>query len=412
MRTRHASSLRPAVLTALAGLAVLALGLAAAAAAPGGQTVGQAMGPEALGFKKSFIVEIRNPSPVALESHAVIISVAAIREAVAWDFNTYMYALFEDKGGEYSLVVSQADDLDKDRYHDEIVLIRTLPPSSTTRLLCYYTPERSFQLMPAQKAFARGGWAAGAIEAGWESNLIAFKLVRGRIEFYGKLQSGLILKGFPKPDTKPQDWGMDVLDAGESAGLGGLIFWDGAARVPLFGESAPRPTVTVLAPGPVRALIKAEYPAVRTAAGEVGLTVLYSAFAEGAYSRQDIVIPEKAPRAIVAGPGLQRLPGETTAFDKGKGFLAVWGKGADKAGEVGLAAIFPPAAFAGTDETAADRGVKLNARPGARLTYWLAGAWERGLTAPGVPGAKNWPRKVEELAARLLAPVSVGFKAR
>jgi Domain of unknown function (DUF4861) len=415
MRIRHAPSLRPVALTALAGLALLALGLspaAAAGASPAGQAVGQAVGPESLGFKKSFVVEIRNPSPVALENHAVIIDVAAIRAAVAWDFNTYMYALFEDKGGEYSLVVSQADDLDKDRYHDEIVLIRTLPPSSTTRLLCYYTPERSFQLMPAQKAFARGGWEAGLVEAGWESNLIAFKLVRGRIEFYGKLQSGLILKGFPKPDTKPQDWGMDVLDAGESAGLGGLILWDGAARVPLFGESAPRPTVTVLAPGPVRALVKAEYPAVRTAAGEVSLTVFYSAFAEGAYSRQDIVVPDKAGRAVVAGPGLEKLPGETTAFDKSKGFLAVWGKGADKAGEVGLAAIFRPAAFSGTDETAVDRGLKLNARPGAKLTYWLAGAWERGLTTPGVPEAKNWPRKVEELAARLLAPVTVEFKAR
>ena len=409
MRTRHAPSLRPAAVTALAGLAVLALAVGVAAA---GQTIGQAMGPEALGFKKSFIVEIRNPSPLALENHAVVIDVAAIREAVAWDFNTYMYALFEDKGGEYSLVVSQADDLDKDRYHDEIVLIRTLPPSSTTRLLCYYTPERSFQLMPAQKAFARGGWEAGAVEAGWESNLIAFKLARGRIEFYGKLQSGLILKAFPKPDTRPQDWGMDVLDAGDSAGLGGFILWDGAARVPLFGESAPRPTVTVLAAGPVRALIKAEYPAVRAASGETAVSVLYSAFADGAYSRQDLLIPEKAGRAVVAGPGLEKLPGETPAFDKAKGYLAVWGKGADKAGEVGLAAIFPPAAFAGTDETAADRGVKLEARPGARLTYWVAGAWDRGITTPGVPGAKNWPRKVEELAARLLVPVRVEFKSR
>jgi hypothetical protein len=403
---------KPRRVAAVASIAaVIAASLAALAAIPG-RAAGQAMGPEALGFKKSFIVEIRNPSALALENHAVVIDVAAIRASVAWDFNTYMYAFFDEKGGEYSLVVSQADDLDKDRYHDEIVLIRTLPPSSTTRLVCYYTPERSFQLMPAQKAFARGAWETGGPEAGWESNLVAFKLVRGRIEFYGKLQAGLILKKFPAPETKPQDWGMDVLDAGESAGLGGLVLWDGAARIPLFGPSAPQAKLTILAPGPVRALVKAEYPAVRTVAGEVSLTVFYSTFAESAFSRQDVAVSSQGPGPIVLGPGIQKLAGETFSIDKGKGFLAVWGRGADKAGEVGLAAIFPPAAFAGTDETAVDRGIKLDGRAGAKLTYWVAGAWERGITTPGVPAAKNWPRKIEGLAARLLVPVSVEFKAK
>jgi hypothetical protein len=266
--------------------------------------------------------------------------------------------------------------------------------------------------MPAQKAFARGAWEPGGADAGWESNLIAFKLVGGRIEFYGKLQAGLVLKGFPAQEAKSKDWGMDVLDAGESAGLGGIVLWDGAARVPLFGQAAPRPALTVIAPGPVRALVKAEYPAVRTSAGEAGLTVFNSAFAESAFSRQDLVLASKAAGGFVAGPGLQKLAGEAFTMDKEKGYAAAWGKGADGAGEIGLAAIFPPAALSGTDETAVDRGFMLRGKPGAKLTYWVAGAWERGVTAPGVPAAKNWPRKVEALAARLLVPVSVEFKAR
>jgi hypothetical protein len=85
---------RPAVLAAFADSAAIALLALAAIASPAGQAVGQAVGPEGLGFTKSFIVEIRNPSPAALENHAIIIDVAAIRSAVAWDFNTYMYALF------------------------------------------------------------------------------------------------------------------------------------------------------------------------------------------------------------------------------------------------------------------------------------------------------------------------------
>jgi hypothetical protein len=408
MTLRHASLPRPAALAALAVAAVLSAAvLAPPAAAP------QAVGPEALGFKKSFVVEIRNPSPLTLENYPVVLDVAAIRASVAWDFNTYMFALFEVKGGEYGLVVSQADDLDKDRYHDEIVIVRTLPPASTTRLLCYWTPERSLpRLITAEKAFAREAWEAGGPEAGWESDLAAFKLVRGRIEFYGKLQPGLILRNLPAPKAKPQDWGMDVLDAGESAGLGGLILWDGAVRRPLFGAASPQAALKVLATGPLRSVVRAEFPAVRTAAGEADLTVLYSAFAANAFSRQDILVPAGLAGPLTAGPGLQKLPAETTAFDKAKGFLAVWGRGADKAGEVGLAAIFPPAALTGTDETPLDRGLKLAARPGAKLTYWLAGAWERGVTAPGLPAAKSWSRAVEDLAARLFVPVSVEFKDR
>ncbi len=384
----------------------------AAASFAAGYAAAQGQDPKILGFKKQFIVEIRNPSPLTLENHPVVIDVAAIRASVAWDFNTYNYALFEASGGDFTLVVSQADDLDKDRYHDEIVLVRTLPPSSTTRLVCYYSPDRSFQLMPTPKAQARTAWEAGGAEAGWESNLAAYKFVHGRIEFYGKLQAGLILRKFPTPENRPQDWGMDVLDAGESAGLGGLSLWDGSVRVPLFGASAPQAKLTVLSPGPVRALVKAEFAGLRTAAGEVGLTAYLSAFADNAASRHDVVIDPKASGPIVYGPGLQKLAGETSSFDKAKGFLAVWGKGADKAGEVGLAVIFAPADFSGIEETPVDRSVKLNGRAGGKQTHWVVGAWDRGISSPGVPAAKNWPGKVESLAQRLLVPVKVEFKAK
>jgi len=382
------------------------------AAVAAGWAAAQVQTPKVLGFKKQFVIEITNPSPLTLENHAVVLSVAKIKGSVAEDFNTYNYAFFEEAGGNYTLVVTQADDLDKDRYHDEVVLVRTLLPSSTTRLVCYYSPDRSFQLMPAQKAYARSGWEAGGAEAGWESNLAAYKFIHGRIEFYGKLADGLILKKFPAPENRPQDWGMDVLEAGESAGLGGLSFWNGDVRIPLFGASAPQAKLTVIAPGPVRALVKAEFAGVKAAAGDVEVKVFLSAFADSPVSRHEVFITSKLADQITYGPGIQKLTGETWSLEKDKGFLAVWGKGAQSAGEIGLAAIFSPADFVGMDETAADRAVKLKGPAGAKLTHWVVGAWERGITSPGVPAAKNWFRKVEGLAQRLLVPVKVEFKAR
>jgi len=394
-------------------LAAFAIVFAAALSLAAGQTVTQARGPEVLGFTKSFTVEVRNPSPLALENHVLILDVDDIRASVAPDFNTYMYAFFDNSAGEYALVVSQADDYDKDRYHDEIVLVRSLPPSSTTRLLCYYTPERSYQLMPTQKAFARGPWETGGAEAGWESNLAAYKFVRGRIGVYGKAEAGLVLKGFPAAETKDRDWGLDILGPGESAGLGGLSLWDGASRIPLFGPGAPQAKLTLVSPGPIRALVKAEYPAVKVGAVEAALTVFFSAFADNAYSRQDVLVavnPGGAP--LILGPGVQKLAGETWSLDKAVGTLAVWGKGAEKAGEIGLAAVFDPARFTGLDESGSDRALKLDGGADGKLTYWVSGAWERGVTAPEPADAKSWARRVQDLAARLFAPVRVEFKAK
>lgn len=388
---------------------VLALAFTLALAA--GAASAQQMGPEALGFKKHFNVDITNPSALTLENQAIVLEVTSIRAEAAPDFNTYMYALFDVGRGEYGLVVSQADDLDKDRYHDEIVLVRTLPARSTTHLVCYYTPNRSFQLMPPQKAFARGAWVAGGPEAGWESNLASYDFLHGQIGFLGKRQAGLILRGFPATLAKPE-WGQSVLEPGGSAGLGGLSVYDGTTRIPLFGGSAAPPKLTVISPGPVRGLIKAEYPAVKTAHGDVALTVYFSAFGDNAYSRQDVVISSKSRSPVVLGPALQKLAGEAWAFDRAAGTLTTWGQGSGKAGEIGLAAIFAPADLADFDDGPHDRGLKLNARPGQKLTYWVAGAWERGLAAPEPPGAKSWPRRVEDLAARLLVPVKVEFKAQ
>ncbi len=407
MPLRTSALRRSAVLPLLAAVTTLAA-LAAIPATVSAQTGG----PESLGFKKRFFVDIVNPSPFALENQALVLDVAAIRASVAPDFNTYFYALFEEKGAELALVVTQADDLDKDRYHDEIVVVRTLPANSTTRLACWYTPERSFQLFPADKAFARGPWAGSDAAAGWESNLTAFKLTRGRVGLYGKLQPDLILKKFPALEAKPGDWGMDLLGAGDGPGLGGLSLWDGETRLPLFGPGAPAPKLTVLATGRVRALVKAEYPPLATSEGEVGLTVLYSTFADAPYSRQDILLTSKVTGAIAVGPALEQLAGGVWTVDKAKGFAAVWGRGAGKAGEIGLAAFAPAASIADIAETAADRALRLDGRAGRRLTYWVAGAWERGTVTPPTPGAKGWAARAGELAARLLTPVKVEFKSK
>ena len=94
---RHAIVLRrrASAAAALALFLMTAVGASAPSSPRTGtadQVIGQAPGPEALGFKKSFVVEIRNPAPIALQDQVIVIDVPAVREAVAWDFNTYFGA--------------------------------------------------------------------------------------------------------------------------------------------------------------------------------------------------------------------------------------------------------------------------------------------------------------------------------
>ena len=381
-----------------------------------GAALGQTQSPTSLGFKKRFVIELTNPSPLELENRPVVLSVAEVR-AFAPDFNSSNYAIFDESGGAYRLVVSQTDALDQDRSHQEIVFLRSLAPSSTTRLACYYSPLGTFQLMVSSpKANARllsGG--LGRVLAGWESNLAGFKFVDGRIETYGKLYPGLVLTKAVAEDAKLQEWGLNILAGGRSLGLGGLSVWEGGAAIPLAAAGAGGDFAirrTVVAAGPLRALVRIEYAAAKPGSRGDGIILLLSAFADNICSRQDISLGARAAGPAVCGVSVQKLTGEEVSFDQNQGCLAAWGRGAEGLGEIGLAALFTPSDLAGLDENGPGRTLKLNIRPGRKLTVWTVGGWERGIVTAAVPAATNWARQAKDLGLRLRVPVEVRFKAK
>ncbi len=373
----------------------------------------QAQGPTALGFKKHFVIEIRNPGPRPLESYPVVLKADEIRAAFP-DFNSYDYAIFDESGGGYRFVPSQTDDFNGDRVHDEIVLVRTLLPGSVVRLSCYYAPQGSFQLlMSTPRASAR---LAGKPEdpfLAWESNLAGFKFVDGRIEVYGKLYAGLVLNKLHPDDTALQEWGMNVLGAGPSSGLGGLSLWEGKERVRLLnpgGKGDIRIRPKVLAAGPLRALAKVEYTGIRLGGVSYEVALFVSAFADNPYSRQDVVVTRRPAGPVVFSADIDKLGNEAVTFDSAKGFLVSWGRSPGRAGEAGLAAFFAPADFDGLDQNGPDRSIRLRARPGAKQTYWTMGGWERGIVSVRAPADKEWARAAADLALTFMTKVEVHYR--
>jgi len=394
---------------ALAGLTLAAL-LSPAAFARQGQEA--AMDPTVLGLKSFFTIEIKNPTPLTLENYPLVLKVKDIWQTVP-DFQSYVHAIFEKVGDEYAYVRSQADDLDGDKYHDEIVIVKTLLPNSTTRLLCYYAPKGGITFQYPSKAYARLAWEPEQVNIGWESNLAAYRFYWGQLEAFGKVDDQLILRKLPADYHALQPWGMDILKIGEASGLGGISLWEGETRIPAMnplGKGDVQIKRDVLAVGPLRSLAKVEMTNIKPAKADYKITLFMSAFADNAFSRQEIVIDAKPAGKVVYSPGLEKLEGETAFKDEKVGYLAVWGRGAQDAGEVGLAVIFDPKEYAGFAENALDRYVKLTVPAGEKRVHWIFGGWDRGVTAPPAPRAANWKLKIEDLAKRLLAPVKVVYK--
>ena len=393
---------------------ILTWGLAAGlAAAAGAQAPKYApMDPTSLGLKSRFTIEIRNPNPFILEDLPVILNVREIWDAVP-DFQSYVHGMFEEVKGEFVLVRSQADDLNGDRYHEEIVILKTLPPNSTTRISCYYTPKGQITFQFPPKAFARQGRSDAPEALGWESNMATFELVAGRIAAYGKLKEELILRNLPAPERMRMPWGMPILPAGEGAGLGTISFWDGETRLPVLGPNVPAGAVVkseAVARGPLRAAVRVTLTGIKLGGTEATVTMLFSAFADNLFSRQEVVVEGRGLSQAVYGPGLQKLTGETWKLDAKRGALWTWGPGGLGAGEIGLAAIFPPQDFVGSAETPVDHWLKLRAKTGEKAISWIYGGWQEGVMAPLQPFAQNWEIKVTEMARKVLAPIQVTYK--
>lgn len=363
------------------------------------------------GFAKSFTITLTNPQATTLPHQAVVIPVGDIASTVA-DFNP-LNCEFSAAG---SAVPYQADDLDGDGTPDELAFVLSLPPGATA-VTCRYSPTGSRPNPFPAATYARLAWETQDANIGWESNSAAYRFYWGQLEAFGKLDKSLIMAQFTADYGyhNMQPWGMDILHVGGASGLGGISLWEGDSRISTVnpaGKGANQYVRKVIAAGPVRAVARVDISGIGPAKAQYTVRLLMSTFTDNTYSRQDIIITSSAGGDVVYSPGIEKLPKETAAVDKDKGYVLTWGEGAPGAGEVGLAAIFNPAEYAGFAETDLDRFVKLSIPSGAKRTHWILGGWHQGLTAPALPQAEGWKTEVAATAARVMAPVKIAVQAR
>ena len=363
-------------------------------------------------FPKRFTIELTNPADLYLEHHPVVLDIETIRKNVP-GFNPRSFEIVEaERRIDWRGIPSQMDDLHGDTKPDELVFVRSLKPLSTTTLHCYYTPEGSSDNAYPQKTDTHRDWLDLKANIGWESNLCAYRMYYGQIDFFGKRLDGLRLKN-PGPNYHSvSDWGMDVLHVGRSSGLGGISIWEDDERIPVMnpaGEGTVQIERTILSSGPVRSLVRIDFTNIHSAKGEYTVSLLMSAFADNRFSRQDITITATAGDSVVYSPGVTKLPNDTFHIDTGSGVLTNFGISDNEIKDIGMGIIFKPGEYTGYSESETDRYVRLKIPAGKQCTHWIIGGWRKGFMSPVAPSAKDWADSVEELARRLCVPVGIRY---
>ncbi len=356
--------------------------------------------------EKLFVLELSNPLQAELADQAVVIPLADLLSFVP-DFNPMNCRLAGPRG---EVLPFQMDDLDGDGKPDEVAFLATLPPGKS-EIAVRYSPTGTKPPDFPVRTYARLAWETADANIGWESNRAAYRFYWGQLEAFGKLDERLIMSAFTADYGyhEMQDWGMDILHVGEASGLGGISLWEGEKRISTVnpaGKGGNQYTRKVIAAGPVRSIARVDITGIGPSEATYSVRLIMSAFTNNIYSRQDIVIQSSAGGSVVYSPGIEKLAEETWSMDQEKGYLATWGKGAPGAGDIGLALVFDPAEFAGFAETDLDRYVKLTIPAGEKRTHWICGGWHLGITAPQAPQAAGWVKKIEDLSARVRAPLA------
>jgi hypothetical protein len=349
-------------------------------------------------FVKRLPVHVVNPGSSARLNEPVVLDVAAIRKQAS-DFNPRNFIV--TTGTRWIAareLPSQADDLDGDASADQIVFLGDLRANEQVDYWIYYSPTGTRRNQyPAETAAARM-WIGDADGLRWESSRVAYGFTAGRMEFIGKQASSLDLT---------TDRGVKALDAGSSAGLGGLTIWEDGKPYPVFRVAGAAPLKfqrRIVSQGPVRAIAEINLNEFETHQNRYDIRERFSIWANGRYSENTVCIhPAKQSSAVRFSLGFTKLLNEVR-FLSVDGYFGSWGRQNNTVQEIGQAAIFRKGS-AGMKEEENQHEVMLTAAPAETLTYYLIGDWRRGRMFPVAPTFDNWEIEVRALAERLRSPL-------
>ncbi|MBM4046182.1 MAG: DUF4861 domain-containing protein [Planctomycetes bacterium] len=340
-------------------------------------------------------------------------------------------------------IACQVDDVTGDGIPDELFFELDLKPNETIALEA--TPLRGKVTgLVEKKVHALVQRTERITRAAWESELMAYCTYgAAKLDFLGKVSPRLSTEYFfgrepHSPHEFSSTHGQDFMPIGMTLGGGGIFLsedprdrkrmsrpWtrNSFSKPDALSARAPYVTAefefTVLASGPLRAVVRADIKNWTTPFGRYEASQVYSIYANHRYTRGDIeltVVHSKA-EDLLLGVGFRALP-EERAFKATSSYcLAMSENVFDPAanGVVarfhGMALLYSPLAFKQALDTPEDGNNHIVLLDGirGRTTIFYCAAWERD---GEIASAQEWEQYVSALAERLHNPPQVEFETR
>ncbi len=238
---------------------------------------------------------------------------------------------------------------------------------------------------------------------GIESDLVGYRIYldwRNGFDIFGKKTSEMVLQNVGQDGYESYhqmaDWGADILKVGQSLGMGGYGYWDGAKTV-LVSDTAER-SVAVKSDGPIHSSLEIDYKAWKTGAATVDMTATLSMHAGS--PMVDVALRTSAPLdnlaiGIVAHPGTELLLGDLDITGQAWSYMATFGSQTLFEDNLGMVVLFRKIDF--IEQTRDESSFVLVMRPrGNELSYAFGALWS---------GREGGVQTREELEAFLAAEV-------
>ncbi|MDQ1255933.1 MAG: hypothetical protein QG656_527 [Candidatus Hydrogenedentes bacterium] len=253
----------------------------------------------------------------------------------------------------------------------------------------------------------RVAWAQDWVppNAGWESEVCGYRAYWGQFDFFGKTKPALVMSTFGEGVNyhEEQDWGMDALHVGATAGIGGVTLYVNSEPYPVRSPEGKGPIVWSKAlDTSLENVLSVRLTAENVGPAEHPCTVRFLCTAMAGRRDSPITVQVEGGQpgdSLELGIGLTKLAQEDFAVDDTAGIAASWGVQQPAIGTIGMGIVYPRAAFLRHVDLPDEHQVVLKIALNQPLTYHIQGDWLRGRRFPCCPTIDNWLKELRATAA-------------
>lgn len=238
----------------------------------------------------------------------------------------------------------------------------------------------------------------------WESEEAGYRIYWGQIDTFGKSRDVLVSPTLGTENYHvEQEWGMDTLLVGETAGVGGIALEVDGEYIPVRtpgGEGDITFDHELLYEEDHRLGIRVVAGNIVAEAGVYTVQMDFHAVGGQAHSPVDVTILDgPSGHEINLLVEVMALEGEQVHFDSAAGVLGNWGKQQVIIGWIGLGVTAPGVKGAAYQRLEDAHALRIPARPGESIRYYIHSDWLNGHRFSRAPSARQWFETLSASAA-------------